>query len=156
MTVWLTEEAGLAQVHICTLQAPVAMPRCDPFAAVTWNLHIQQVAVACNEHVHLQRSKVNKRAPKMHNSLVSYGDLCKYIIRGLFAVTCVWICKICPCFCREQNTLFTVKLAWLKKKTKQIQSKYLFYLNKVTVLWLGIDGCWHLLVFAQIKHWIVT
>lgn len=50
----LTEEAGLAEVHVCALETAVAVPRGDPLAAVTRDLHIQQVAVARYEHVHLR------------------------------------------------------------------------------------------------------
>lgn len=49
----LTEEAGLAEVHIHALQTSVAVPRCHPFTAVTGDHNIEQVTVACNEHVHL-------------------------------------------------------------------------------------------------------
>lgn len=54
MTVyWLTEEAGLAEVHIHALQTSVAVPRCHPLTAVTGDHDIEQVTVARNEHVHL-------------------------------------------------------------------------------------------------------
>lgn len=49
----LTEEAGLAEVHIHALQTSVAVPRCHPLTAVTGDDNIEQVTVACNEHMHL-------------------------------------------------------------------------------------------------------
>lgn len=49
----LTEEAGLAEVHIHALQTSVAVPRCHPLATVAGDDNIEQVTVACNEHVHL-------------------------------------------------------------------------------------------------------
>lgn len=50
----LTEEAGLAQVHVHALEAAVAVPRCHPLTAVTGDHHVEQVAVAGDEHVHLE------------------------------------------------------------------------------------------------------
>lgn len=49
----LTEEAGLAEVHIHALQTSVAVPRRHPLTAITGDDNIEQVAIACNEHVHL-------------------------------------------------------------------------------------------------------
>lgn len=49
----LTEEAGLAEVHIHALQTSVTVPGCHPLTAVTGDHNIEQVTVTCNEHVHL-------------------------------------------------------------------------------------------------------
>ena len=49
----LTEEAGLAQVHVHALQAAVAVPGRHPLTAVAGDDHVEEVAVARDEHVHL-------------------------------------------------------------------------------------------------------
>lgn len=49
----LTEEAGLAEIHIHALQTSVAVPRCHPLTAVTGDHDIEQVTITCDEHVHL-------------------------------------------------------------------------------------------------------
>lgn len=53
----LTEEAGLAQVHVRALQTAVAVSGSDSLTSVTRDLHVQQITVPRNEHVHLQRAK---------------------------------------------------------------------------------------------------
>lgn len=59
----LTEEAGLAEVHIHALQTSVAVPRCHPLTAVTGNDHIEQVTITGNEHVHLWKEQDVKLQP---------------------------------------------------------------------------------------------
>lgn len=49
----LTEEAGLAKVHVHALQTSVAMPRCHSVTAIAGDHHIEQVTITSDEHVHL-------------------------------------------------------------------------------------------------------
>lgn len=49
----LTKKAGLAEIHIHALQTSVAVPSCHPLTAVTRDDHVEQVTIACYEHVHL-------------------------------------------------------------------------------------------------------
>lgn len=49
----LTEEAGLAEVHVHALQTSVAVPRCHPLTAVAGDHNIEEVTIARDEHVHL-------------------------------------------------------------------------------------------------------
>ena len=48
-----TQEAGFAEIHVAALQAPIAMPGGNLITAITGDVHVQQVTVARNKHVHL-------------------------------------------------------------------------------------------------------
>lgn len=49
----LTEEAGLAEVHVHTLQTSVAVPGRHPLTAIAGDHDVEQVTVPCDKHVHL-------------------------------------------------------------------------------------------------------
>lgn len=51
----LTKKTSFAQIHVIALQTAVAMPRCNFITAIAGYVHIQQVAVTSNKHVHLEQ-----------------------------------------------------------------------------------------------------
>lgn len=53
----LTEEAGLAQVHVHTLQTAVPVPGGHPLTAITGDHHVEQVTITSYEHVHLRTGR---------------------------------------------------------------------------------------------------
>lgn len=63
----LTQDAGLAQIHVHALQTSVAVPRRHPLTAVTGNDHVKQVAVTGDEHVHLRNEHTHTRTHFIYN-----------------------------------------------------------------------------------------
>ena len=57
MRLWatqLTQKTGFAKIHVVALQAAVTMPRSDFITPVARDVHVKEVTVTGNEHVHLE------------------------------------------------------------------------------------------------------